>query len=298
MDHLDLTNDSRTTMNSGVRSVQIHDDERDVIFTCVVQYPTLTDTSSTTIGPYAFDATLNAPIAAGQFPICLVSHGGGGSHLLYRSIGTHLSKNGYIVIALEHFGDNRNDRSLADTDAGAELRPRHAVLTLDTVLGDPFFKSAGDSKQVAVLGHSMGGYTALALIGGQPYSRSARKLAVKADPRFRAAVLLAPATDWYRAPGSLNNVTAPVLVIAGERDSVTRPEDIRETLSPLLENDPSQMIVVPDAGHFSFLAPFPAHMRRNDFPPSSDPEGFNREQFHLILPERILGFLNRTLITR
>ncbi|MCB1692668.1 MAG: hypothetical protein KDI19_07870, partial [Pseudomonadales bacterium] len=61
--------------------------------------------------------------------------------------------------------------------------------------------------------------------------------------------------------------------------------------------DPSRVTlrIVQGAGHFSFLSPFPAHMAGADFPPSTDPPGFDREAFHKTLPPKIEAFLDREL---
>ncbi len=48
---------------------------------------------------------------------------------------------------------------------------------------------------------------------------------------------------------------------------------------------------IANAGHFSFLSPFPPALTRPDFIPSTDPPGFDREKFHEELPEEIRSFL-------
>ena len=55
------------------------------------------------------------------------------------------------------------------------------------------------------------------------------------------------------------------------------------------------MIVIANAGHFSFLSPFPEPMKNPMFLPSTDPEGFVREKFHVQLPIEILAYLNEKL---
>lgn len=286
-------------MNSGIRHLAVDDPNGVMHFPAIVQYPTHAPSIGATIGPYTFDATLDAPLASptadSSYPVCVISHGGGGSHLLYRSIATYLAARGFIVVCPEHPHDNRNDRSQSDTDVAAANRPRHASLAIDAVIADPFFAREADGARVCVVGHSMGGFTALAMAGGRPWSRSRQPIPVSADPRLRAAVLLAPATDWFLAPESLAKVSVPLLVLAGEHDPVTPPQPIRDALAGLPASTPVTIAIVPGAGHFSFLTPFPPHMRRPDFPPSTDPEGFDREQFHRELPVRIHEFLAASL---
>ena len=84
-----------------------------------------------------------------------------GSHLLYRTISTHLAKNGFIVAMVEHYGNNRNNNELENTEENLILRPRHISLTIDKLLSDSFFGKHIIDDKVAVIGHSMGGYTHL-----------------------------------------------------------------------------------------------------------------------------------------
>jgi hypothetical protein len=56
-----------------------------------------------------------------------------------------------------------------------------------------------------------------------------------------------------------------------------------------------QCEIIENAGHFSFLSPFPAHMVKESFPPSLDPPGFDRARFHDVMNAEILDFLSRTL---
>lgn len=55
--------------------------------------------------------------------------------------------------------------------------------------------------------------------------------------------------------------------------------------------------MIKNAGHFSFLSPFPESMKKPEFLPSTDPAGFDREEFHKHLPEEILFFLDHHLKT-
>lgn len=284
-------------MHSALRQLTIPHPDGARPFPALVQYPTTVAPAGTTIGPYPFDATPDAPPAPGRWPVCLISHGGGGSHLIYRSIGTWLAEHGFIVVCPEHPGDNRNDRSASNTDQAAIDRPRHASLAIDAVLRDPLLGPVADSARIAAIGHSMGGYTALVMAGGWPWARPGQRLPMAPDARVRAAVLLAPAADWFLGPEALSSVSVPLLVFAAERDPVTPAARIRQALAGLPAETPVTFEVIPNAGHFSFITPFPAHMRRDDFPPSVDPPGFDREAFHRELPRRIQEFLAGALGT-
>lgn len=283
--------ESVVTHGAGLAPWQVPATDTLPSFPAIIVYPSPVATGSTTIGPYTFAATRDAPVAPGRHPLCLISHGGGGSHLLYRSIASHLAERGWVVVCPEHPYDNRNDRSRVNTDEAARDRPRHLTHTIDALLAHPTWGAHVDVQRIAVAGHSMGGFAALAMGGGQPWSMSRVPLGTVADERVRAAVLLAPAIDWYCAPGALDGVHIPLLTMVGEHDPVTPAERVREVLRALPAAVSLTLAVVPGAGHFAFITPFPAEMRRPDFPPSADPPGFDREAFHATLPSRIARFL-------
>lgn len=282
-------------MNSGLRHLPIPDPVFGGTFPAIVQYPTNVAMTPTTIGPFSWEATTDAPLAPGRFPVCVISHGAGGSHVLYRALATHLACSGYLVICPEHPKDNRNDSSLSYTDDSVSNRPIHLIATLDTLLGHAQFGPAADPKRVGIVGHSMGGCAALVLAGGQPWSRARTPIPVRTEPRFRAAVVLAPATGYFLGPGALDRVAIPLLVLAGEHDAITPPDGIQTALRALPAACPWKFAVIRGAGHYSFLSPFPEMMRRPDFPPSQDPAGFDREQFHRELPSLVENFLDQAL---
>jgi predicted dienelactone hydrolase len=265
-------------------------------FPSIVIYPSPVSNGSATVGPYTFAVTLDAPMAPGRHPLCVVSHGGGGSHLLYRSIASHLAECGWIVVCPEHPYDNRNDRSRVNTDQAARDRPRHLAHTIDALLAHETWGAHIGAECIGAVGHSMGGFAALALGGGQPWSMQRVPLHTITDPRIRAAVLLAPAIEWFGAPGALDGVRIPLLTMVGEHDPVTPAERVQHVLRALPPTVPLTLEVVPGAGHFAFITPFPPPMRRPDFPPSTDPPGFDRDAFHEQLPQRLARFLEETVL--
>ncbi len=282
-------------MNSGFSHVSIPDPVYEGTFPAVIQYPTTQPAQGVTIGPFTWEATLDAPLAAGRFPVCVISHGAGGSHLLYRALATHLARSGYLVVCPEAPRDNRNDNSLSYTDASVTNRCLQISRALDTLLAHERFGPAADPRRIGIVGHSLGGCAALALAGGQPWSRHGTPIPVQPDPRLKSAVLMAPASAYFRGPAALEKVSIPLLVLAGEKDDITPAPDIQKTLQPLAAAGTCEFVVIRHAGHYSFLSPFPAFMRSPDFLPGQDPDGFNREQFHAELPGIVESFLAKSL---
>ena len=203
----------------GSRQYRINDKKSGVSFPVLVHYPTREPSTLTAFGPYTMDVRPDAEIINGQFPLIIISHGNGGSHLLYRSISSYLAVNGYIVAMPEHHGNNRNDNSLENTTENLVSRPRHLSLTIDYLLSENGFGQSIAANHIAVIGHSMGGYTALALAGGIPRTRDGQIIEVSPDPRVKAIVLLAPGAGWFM--NSLAKVTVPILLLIAEHDPIT-----------------------------------------------------------------------------
>jgi predicted dienelactone hydrolase len=279
-------------MFAGSRQLRIEDKDRGVSFAAWVMYPTHVPSAPMPFGPYSAYVSPDAPAAEGRFPLVVISHGTGGSHLVYRTIGTHLAKNGYVVAMLEHPGNNRNNNELGGTHENLVNRPRHVRLTMDALSSDAMLGGSVQPENAAIIGHSMGAYTALAVAGGTPWSEARQSVEVVPDPRVRALVLMAPAVGWYLPEGSLRDVIVPILILSAEHDPYTPGWNAELVLNGVADRTRVTHRVIENAGHFSFLSPFPPQMKNPSFLPSTDPEGFDRESFHASLPGEVLEFLD------
>ncbi|MCE7985207.1 MAG: alpha/beta fold hydrolase [Caldilinea sp. CFX5] len=113
------------------------------------------------------DAAINA--AAAPYPLVIFSHGFSTNAAWYSTIVEHFASYGFAVLAPEH--TEHFDSAWSELWRASIDRPRDIKQTLDyaerlTAQGG---EMAGliDMQQVAVAGHSYGGYTALALAGAQ-----------------------------------------------------------------------------------------------------------------------------------
>ncbi|WP_448380899.1 alpha/beta hydrolase [Gloeomargarita sp.] len=108
-------------------------------------------------------------------PTVLISHGLGESRQNFAYLAEHLASYGLGVILPEHPGSDAQklQRVLAGKEpeyiVPEELvhRPLDVTLALNTLAAQPPFAQALHLKQVAALGHSYGGYTALAVAGAR-----------------------------------------------------------------------------------------------------------------------------------
>ncbi len=277
-------------MPVGLRSLSPIDPVQGVPVPLRIVYPTDAPATTHAFGPYTFEAALDAPIAGTDLPVVVISHGTGGTPWAYRGLTTALAEAGCVVVLVEHPGNSRADDSLANTPANLANRPRHVRIALDAVADLPVRSGA------TVVGHSMGGYTALAAAGGRPMSLPTespdgvgRAIEVERDPRLRGVVLLAPALPWLMAPGALADVTIPILVRTGERDDLINADFIRHVLRDLAGVEHT---VVPSAGHFFPCFPVPPALA--GLPPAFDPPGFDRARYQPTLHADILAFVRES----
>ena len=184
----------------GFRHLEVTDAAHDLTFPVLLLYPGESDgaaSSPLALGPFAVSATPGLTPAEGAFPMVVISHGRGGTNLGYFGIAEHLAARGIMVALPLHDGDNYLDDSRSEADITLELRPRHVSLTLDALAADDVLGAQVMPETVALIGHSMGGYTVLAAAGGHPFTLNGQPVATTADPRVKAVVLLAPATaEW------------------------------------------------------------------------------------------------------
>lgn len=282
----------------GCRALDVADGIQGARVPVRVLYPARAPERLEQFGPYPLAVATDAPMEGERLPLVVISHGTGGSPWTYRGMAAYLARAGFVVALPEHPGNSRSDNSLAGTAANLENRPRHVRLVIDAILEDAQLGKRLSPDGVGVIGHSMGGYTALALAGGRPScfpnespDGQARAVPVVRDPRVRALVLLAPASPWFMAEGALAEVDLPILMRTAELDEHTPAMHAEIILRGVPHPERINHRVVPNAGHFSFQSPFPPAMTRPEFPPSQDPKGFDRLAFQPVLHAEILAFL-------
>jgi predicted dienelactone hydrolase len=128
-------------------------------------------------------------------PVILFSHGFGGTARMMGWFGTALARRGYVVVAVDHPGNNGLDKM---TIAGAILswdRADDLAAALAAAKADPVIGPRLDLGRVGAAGFSAGGYTALVSAGARIDMR-----------RFRAFCLAHP-TDGVCAPQKEFTVT-------------------------------------------------------------------------------------------
>jgi predicted dienelactone hydrolase len=279
---------------AGLREIEVAD-AREPLPVWVL-HPATAPEQEVRLGRYPASLARGAAVAEGRFPLVVLSHGTGSSPFLHRELAASLARGGFVVALLRHPGNHREDDALAGTAQILADRPRQVSAVVDALLADPVLRGALTGA-VGVIGHSLGGYTALAVAGGRPTASGSETLdgqpaavPVTPDERVRAVVLLAPATPWFQEPGALDDVRVPVLMLTGTADEHTDAWHSGLVVAGIADVDAR---VVEGAGHFSFLSPFPPELTGP--PPSLDPPGFDRVAFSGRMTREVAAFLDRHL---
>lgn len=270
-------------------------------------YPTRATPRAIAMGPFTVNVAVQAPPNEKFRGLIVVSHGTGGSELGHSSLAEALAKRGYLVAALRHPGDNWQDRSLWSKPPERYFieRPAQISRVIDALLGDPDWKDriATDAQgpRIGAVGHSAGGYTVIALAGGQadllrivehcrdnaaadPIFCSTRPQAASPpqalgpipptlDKRVRAVVALAPFGATFTA-SSLADIKVPTLIYAAELDRWLVPRFHADWIALNVPRAASHQ--VRNAGHFAFLDPPSTPIPTPDGDAAADPPGFDR----------------------
>ena len=109
-------------------------------------------------------AAPNAAPIAGHYPVVLMSHGLGGHYKSLAWLASELAKSGAVVVAVNH-----PNSTVLDFNMQAGLahwtRPADLIAALAEVQVDPEIGPLMDMSQLAVVGFSYGGWTALSMGG-------------------------------------------------------------------------------------------------------------------------------------
>lgn len=301
----------------GARKLEVVDPVEQKPMDAVVFFPSPDRTDATSIGPYQIDASRSAPIGDGRYPVIMLSHGSMGSMWGHHDLASSLARQGYVVVSVTHVGDNFQDTSRIGTAGAIYGRAMQISAALTAVVDDPALAPHIDRDRIGFVGFSAGGTTGLILAGAKPdlsrlegycakrpddrhvceargrIGMEGAELGASADARIRSFVLLAPLSVIFPTEG-LKSVAAPMSIYVGEKDEELSPED---NALALARDMPSKVSVevLPNAGHFTFLAPCSPQMREAMPALCTDPPGVDRAAVHRAINAEIAAFLARTL---
>jgi dienelactone hydrolase len=254
----------------GVRTIEALDAARNHLFPCEIWYPATAKHAGEDLAPETQDtftvpgragqrhqaAVRNAAAQRGRYPLIIFSHASGAGRRSATFLCTHLASHGYVVAALDHSEVIVAElgRKEAESDQQRAARWQQVIASrvpdvrflLDHLLSGGAWDSKAqiDPTQVAIVGHSFGGWTALAT--------------PDVEPRMNAVVALAPGGAPNPKPGILPVTLAfnwcrdlPTLYLVAENDASLPLAGMYE----LFERTPGskQMVILRRADHLHFM---------------------------------------------
>ena len=242
---------------------------------------------------YVGSAAPDAPFAdTRRRPVILFSHGFGGTARMMGWFTTVLAQQGYIVIAVDHPGNNGLDKMTIPGGTMFWDRPGDLEAALEKVKADPEISAHLHQKGLGVAGFSARGFTAQAAAGARvdlkhftdfcaahpddgvckpqqefPITVD-QAMAALAEPELaaevkragddhsirgvRAAFAIAPAIVQAFDPPSLTAMNTPVAIILGEADPVAPPHTNGGVAARAIPR--AQLKSLPGVGHYDFLS--------------------------------------------
>ena len=271
-----------------------------------VWYPSDAAVSPQALGPYRQTVALDGPVVGRGLPLVVILHGVQGSFANHYTTALALAEAGFVVTAITQ-GD---DMPLTE-------RSRHVGRVLDYMLAAWPQHDRLDPKRIGAYGFSVGGFATLVTIGGVPdFSRipaycaqypdrvcailkerntdtSVPASAWAREPRIKAAVVAAPTLAFTLGPERLAGIAAPIQLWRAENDEITPHPRAAEAIFQALPAKPDY-VVVPEAGHFAFVACTEELAKRAPAICRDAPE-FDRAAFHQRFNAAVVAFFKAKL---
>ena len=225
-------------------------------------------------------AVRDAKPAPGRFPLVIVSHGYSNESVALSWLTENIASKGYVLAAIRHADPPITDRSkFAELLLRRPLDIAFVAKALQCSLAD---EGGVDPSRVALVGYSMGGYGVLTAAGGvldpdsplvklvpggllTPFARGGASSNALEVAAVKAVVAISPAGGSLQAwgPEGLRAITAPLLLIAGDRDGTVDYQAGARGFFDMATNSNRYLLTFRGAGHRIGLGPAPDEMRHN-----------------------------------
>ncbi len=266
---------------TGISTFNFYDAERDRPLTTEIWYPIDLDTpaESATGVWIRCDEAREAALSTKKekYPLIVISHGNRGDRFNISWLAEVLAANGYIVAAMDHYGNTWNN-VIPKCCATPWERPKDVSFVLDQILTASPFKDHIDQSRIGFAGYSLGGATGIWIAGAQTNEKDVDSMRMACtvelsdivsdelldgidftqacrsfrDERFTAMFVMAPALGWLFDEKSLESIDIPVYIIAPVKDTVVPFESNAQILAKKIARA-NLMVLSGDETHFVFL---------------------------------------------
>ncbi len=195
-------------------------------------------------------------------PLVVISHGFAADRRFLSYLAEHLATHGAVVVAIEHPKSNidwvasiatgHNPESLLPASEFID-RPKDVSFVLDRLevinQRSPRLRGRLNTSKVTIIGHSLGGYTAFALAGGEMDIEEVRQFCQQRHPwqrtpadwfqcsvarlpeqkfqlqdtRIQQVIALNPISGRLFGKQGLSKINIPTLIFSATQDAVTPP---------------------------------------------------------------------------
>jgi predicted dienelactone hydrolase len=312
---------------TGIMTLHFYDKSRDRPLTTEVWYPVESHVPSCAASGVWMrcDEARDAPLSGKQerYPLIVLSHGNGCDRYNISWLAEALAANGYIVAAMDHFGNTWNNK-IPECYVRPWERPKDVSFVVDQLLESSLFKEKIDAKRIGFAGYSLGGATGIWVAGASPNLSEVDRLKKVCtqelagvvsqevieqvdfkeaccsfyDERISALFLLAPALGSLFDPPALEKIDIPVYIIAPERDEIVPFASNAKIFAEKIQGA-SLLVLQGEVTHFTFLNPPTTIGRRFlDAKYWGDPKSIDRQKIHQDLSKQALEFFSKRLNSR
>lgn len=259
----------------------------------------------------------DASVLPGKYPLIIMSHGTGGGRLTMEWLATGLVKHGYIVAAVDHWG-NTFDNKIPEEFAKFWERPRDLSFMITQLVEHSSLATFVDTTRIGAVGFSLGGYSVLALAGswldygalqnffntpqGQReasipelpelkslLSDSATSASLKAmylqnipvkDARVKAIMAIAPALgQGFNTKDQFSSISAPIFIVGAAGDSMAPVATNAGHYHSMIKGSSFYLFEGP-VGHYTFLNEAKEELKQQAPAFFTDDPAVNRAQVH------------------
>jgi predicted dienelactone hydrolase len=321
----------RGTHSVGVRTLQIQDASRKRPLTLEVWYPAKLEANQSestvykaVIGSTHFDmpgkAFRDASAEAGKFPLVILSHGQAGSRYVMTYLTEHLASQVFVVAAIDHTGSTYDDITPPAYISSLVDRPLDLLFSIGEVAKAI---PTSDGNNVALMGYSYGGYTALNAAGigldkanltdyckasnnegpcfALPYFDGLTPVrgssVTKPDPRVKAVFVMSPYGMPWLSAQQFKDMRVPLFIGCGENDDIAVYKRDGQQAFNLSGSSSKYLLSLASASHNVFTNNPPESVRGNwtDYERWFEPV-WDRERVNDIAKHFAVAFLKQNLL--